>query len=163
MILDGRYAVVFWALHGYFVPTNKIVTKDSSGKSNVTKYTIKDSQESFLYIGNCQQQVEEHIRFLKSKKKSIQPFILCTGDDIKYPTDISVYFDDIRYQFLHILRAVDICYKIIYLFDLDFPLESEMFWNFIEHFFFKTKGRHSFPKVHLLSEYLKENRETDKD
>lgn len=79
--------------------------------------------------------------------------------DIFNPTDISVYFDGVRYTFFHILRAVDICFKIIYLFDLDFPRESEMFWTFREYNFFEIKGRNSFPKVHILSEALKENQE----
>lgn len=58
--------IVLLAIHGYLVPTNKSVKKDVSGKTNIIKYTIKDSQESFLY---SQQQIEEHLRFLNYKKK----------------------------------------------------------------------------------------------
>ncbi|KAG5882614.1 hypothetical protein JTB14_004588 [Gonioctena quinquepunctata] len=65
------------------IPTNKAVKKDSSGKTDIIKYTIKDSQESFLYSTNNQQQIEEHLRFLKSKQNAIQPFILCDGAQVR--------------------------------------------------------------------------------
>lgn len=115
---------------------------------------MKDSQESFLYIGKTHQELEEHISFLKNKKESIQPFILCIGEDILSISEIYVYFDGIKYKFHSFLRAVDICFKTIYVFDLDFPNESIMFWNFIETFFYNMKSKHSFSKVHVLSQAL---------
>ncbi|KAJ8943559.1 hypothetical protein NQ314_009713 [Rhamnusium bicolor] len=43
----GRNAALVWALHGYLVPTTKIIKKDSAtGKKSTTKFTIKGSQES---------------------------------------------------------------------------------------------------------------------
>ncbi|XP_050507566.1 uncharacterized protein LOC126885178 [Diabrotica virgifera virgifera] len=77
---NGKNAAIFWALHGYFVPTKLVVTKKDERKTN-TKYTIKDSQESFLFIGKTQQEVEDHLLHLKDRNISIQPFLCCVGED----------------------------------------------------------------------------------
>ncbi|KAK4882852.1 hypothetical protein RN001_006171 [Aquatica leii] len=129
---NGKNAAIFWALHGYFVPL--IVVKKDGKKIN-TRYTIKDSQESFIFMGKSQQNVEDHILHIKSMKTSIQPFICCVGEDILNIGNISVYFDDIRYNFKNFIRGVDICFKIIYLFDLEFPPACLTFYSFIEVFF----------------------------
>ncbi|KAF2887458.1 hypothetical protein ILUMI_18715, partial [Ignelater luminosus] len=153
---NSRDAVIFWALHGYFVPTAKVTRKDSSGRKSVTKFTIKDSQESFVFVGKSHQQIEEHVRHLKTLKEStIQPFILCVGNDITSVKDIYLYFNDIKYSFCSFLHAVDICFKLCYVFDLSFPSACTMFWNFIESFFFEIKSKSSFSKVHVLTETLK--------
>lgn len=126
-----------------------------TGKKNTIRFTIRDSQESFLYVGKSHQEIEDHLMYLKSKRESIQPFIMCVGEDISKVTDIYVYFDDVKYSFNSFLRAVDILFKIFYVFHLSFPIESLMFWNFIESNFFEIKSNNSFSKVHVLIEYLK--------
>lgn len=79
--IDARDAIVFWSLHGYLVPTKKIVKKDLTGKKSSIKFTIRDSQESFVYFGKSHQEIEDHLMYLKNKKKYIQPFIMCVGED----------------------------------------------------------------------------------
>lgn len=136
------------------MPKNKIVKKDEAmGKKITTRFTIKDSQESFLYIGKCAQEIEDHLDFL-GKQQAIHPFILAVGEDVLPLKEIFVYFDGIRFSFNHFLRAVDICIKIFYIFNFDFPKKALMFWNFIETFFYKLKSQNSYSKVHILSEYL---------
>lgn len=148
---------MFWSLHGYFVPTNKTVKKNDSGKNNVIKYTIKDSQESFIFIGSCAQQIEEHLEVLRKNKNLIQPLILGLGEDIQNLKEIYVYFDGTKYIFTNFLRAVDICFKIFYVFNSYFPKQSVMFWNFFETYFYKIKNNNSFSKVHILIEALSRN------
>lgn len=46
------------------------------GKNITTKFTIKDSQESFLFIATCMQQVEERIDHLKKPKKYSTIYLL---------------------------------------------------------------------------------------
>lgn len=147
--LDCRNAVILWALHGYFVPTTKLV-------GITTKHTIRDSQEAFIFIGKCIQQVEEHIQHLKKLKRNIQAFIFCIGENIFSFNEIFIYFDDIKYKFFNILRAVDICFKTFYLFNLQFPSEATMFYTFLESYFYQFKTLQTFPKVHILSEFLTE-------
>lgn len=152
---NGRDAIVFWSLHGYLVPTQKIVKKDSNGKKSTIKFTIRDSQESFVYFGKSHQEIEDHLMYLKNRKECIQPFIMCVGEDISKITDIYMYFDDVKYSFNSFLRAVDILFKIFYVFNFSFPIESSMFWNFIELYCFEIKSNNSFSKVHVLIENIK--------
>ncbi|KAJ8963595.1 hypothetical protein NQ314_005494 [Rhamnusium bicolor] len=126
----------------------------ATGKKTTTKFTIKDSQESVLFLGTNQQEIEDRIDHLKKRNVSIQPFVYCIGKDIFSVEDICVIFDDIRFKFSNVLRALDICFKIIYLFDLEFPAESVVFILFIEICFFKFKSAITNSKVHILCEYL---------
>lgn len=141
-------------MHGYFVPTTKTVVPKENSSKNIIKFTIKDSQESFLFLGKSYQEVEDHIQFLKEKKKNIQPFLYCVGSDFLHIEEIFIFFDNIRYQFFNFLRAVDICFKIFFVFNLDFPKESVMFYSFLETYFFKFKSAKNFPKVFMLASYL---------
>ncbi|KAJ8983237.1 hypothetical protein NQ317_005326 [Molorchus minor] len=90
---NGRNAALVWALHGYLVPTTKIIKKDAAtGKKSTTKFTIKDSQESVVFIGATQQEVEDHISHLKRIKTSIQPSVYGIGENIYSIEQIFVLF-----------------------------------------------------------------------
>lgn len=159
---DGRSAALIWALHGYFVPTTKIIKKDVTGKKATAKFTIKDAQESVIFVGASLQEIEDRIHHLQRAKSSIQPSVYCVGDSIFSFNDIFIKFDNYRFTFKNILRALDICFKIIYLFDLEFPLESVMFFNFVETYFYKFQPTKKYPKVQILIEYLSNVHYTDK-
>ncbi|XP_018572367.1 uncharacterized protein LOC108911818 [Anoplophora glabripennis] len=72
---NGLHAVGIWALHGYLVPTTKIIKKDVTGKKTTTKFTIKESQESVIFVGDNLIEVEDRINHLKRTKQSLQPSI----------------------------------------------------------------------------------------
>lgn len=88
------------------MPTNKIVKKDVTGKNHTTKFTIRDSQQSLLYLGKTLQEVEEWIQFLQSRKAAIQPFCFAIGEDITNIHEVYTYFDGIKYNFLNVVRFV---------------------------------------------------------
>lgn len=82
---NGRNATLFWASHGVLVPTGKRIVKDPKTHKNKTlKYTIQDSQNSFIYVVKSIQQVDEYIHHIThiQRDKPIQPFILCVGGNI---------------------------------------------------------------------------------
>lgn len=154
MFIDGKNAALLWAFHGYFVPTKKIVRKED-GKKTVTKFTIKDSQESVLYLGANLQQVEDHISHLGKTSVNLQPFVYITGKDIYNIEQIGIYFNSYRYKCNNVIRAFDIIFKIMYLFNLEFPKQSEMFYNFMESCIYKMKNtKPNYPKVSIISEIL---------
>nr|CAI5856650.1 unnamed protein product [Callosobruchus analis] len=161
---DGHNAAVLWALHGYIVPTNRVVKRGVTDKKTTTKHTIKDSQKSVLCVGQNQQEVEERINHLRATNVSIQPALYCLGRDIFSIEDVCVIFDNIRYKFSSILEALDICFKIMYLFDLGFPTESQILYSFIEINFFKfrptnnanSKVQVRYVNIYQISFYNKE-------
>lgn len=114
------------------------------------KYTIKDSQEAFAFLGNSHQALEDYLQHLISRKTSIQPFLLLIGDEITAVKEINVHFDGVRYSFTNFLRAVDSCFKIFYVFNLNFPDAAIAFWFFIEKCFYNICSKYVNSKVHIL-------------
>lgn len=154
-VLDGRDAALILALHGYFVPTNKIIRVASkTNKKVTTKFTIKDSQESVIFVGETQQSIEDHIEHIRKTKTSVQPSLFCVGDDIFTIKDIFLYIETVRYNFKSTLKALDICFKSMYLIGMEFPEESSMFYTFLECLFYNFKDTRSYSKVHIILEYL---------
>jgi hypothetical protein len=78
------------------VPTSKKVTMDDKGKKNIVKFSIKDSQNTFLVFCNTVTLAEEFIANRYSLKLPIQSFILVVGTPLQ-PKEIIVYFDTIKY------------------------------------------------------------------
>ncbi|KAF0747262.1 Uncharacterized protein FWK35_00024791 [Aphis craccivora] len=85
---------------------------DENGKQNHRKYSIKDSQDHFMVVGES---VEMCMDQLKNQGHPIQPFVFIVGS-IFWQKEILVYFDSILYEVHSILRAVEVCYKIVHLF-----------------------------------------------
>lgn len=133
----------------------KFVRKDLNGKKSTSKFTIKDSQESFVYVAVSIGALEDHIEFLKKRSENVQPFIAVIGPTILKFTDIFIYFDGIKLPFKTFVRAVDICFKIFYLFNLEYPPASCIFWNFIQNYFYQLKTKNHFPRAQLLIDELK--------
>lgn len=145
-------------MHGYLVPTQKVVTKDENGSKCVIKYTIKDSQDSFLFAANNHQELTERRRFLTEKGETIQPFVMAIGENLLSLSEFYVYSDGNMYQFSSFIRSVDICFKIFYLFNIEYPKSSICFWHFIEKYFYNLNSatKKNFSKVELLISDLNE-------
>ncbi|KAF0713362.1 C2H2-type domain-containing protein, partial [Aphis craccivora] len=117
--------VLFYLLHAIFVPTSKEVTMDHNGKINQVKHSIKDSQNTFMVFKNSVCEIEEYITLRRNEKNPIQPFILIVGSPMQ-PREIIVFFDCIKYKVFSILNAIDVCFKLIHLFNLEYPTESSI-------------------------------------
>lgn len=134
--LDSRNATILWALHGYLVPMQRVVSKQENGRKTITRFTITDSQESFVLRVASYEEAEDHLRHRKLKNEPIQPFIIVIGEDITKIIDTYIYFDGVKIMLKSFIRAVDVCFKIYHLFNLEYPKASSTFWNFIEIYFF---------------------------
>lgn len=73
---------------------------------------------------------------MKTQKTAIQPLLLVIGE-VSNIKSISIYFDGIRYPILKTLSAIDILLKLMFVFNLEYPLESEKFYVFIQTFFYE--------------------------
>lgn len=72
----------------------KSCKRDVNGVKNVTKYSIHQSQTTFMFVGPTVTAVEEHIENLKKKGEPIQPFVIVVGA-LEKPREVLVYFDEI--------------------------------------------------------------------
>lgn len=64
---DGCAACIFHLLHAVFIPTAKKSTRYDKGQKSTIKYSIRDSQQSFLVIVDTVSQFEDVI----AKKKGL--------------------------------------------------------------------------------------------
>lgn len=154
VLTDTKNAAIFHALHAMLAPSSKKVTRDENGKKSYIKYSIKDSQETFMVFGESVEAMQAHIEKLRNLGHPIQPFILVIGS-IFYQREILVYFDSILYKLHSILRAVEVCYKLFHLFNLQYPIESDIVWLFIQKYLFCFSSKYDKP-YHKLSQILSE-------
>ncbi|XP_022166808.1 uncharacterized protein LOC111031246 [Myzus persicae] len=149
---NGKNTVLLYLLHAILVPTAKKITKDHNGKKCQIKYLIKDSQNSFMTFKNSVAEIEEHIVMRQNEKNPIQPFIIIVGTPTN-PKEIIVFFDCIKYKLFTILSAVDVCFKLFHLFNLEYPCESCVVWLFIQKYFYSLTT--NFDKsFHTLGQIL---------
>lgn len=140
-----------YLLHAILVPTAKKIAKDQNGKKCQIKYSIKDSQNSFMTFKNLVAEIEEHIVMRQNEKNPIQPIIIIVGTPTN-PKEIIVFFYRIKYKLFTILSAVDVCFKLFHLFNLEYPCESCVVWLFIQKYFYSltTKFDKSFHSCQIL-------------
>lgn len=77
--LDVPFLKILWCLLCHLYSTKKFCRNDVNGKQTFGRYSIKDSQESFIYINETMQSLTEHVDFLSKRREPIQPFILGCG------------------------------------------------------------------------------------
>lgn len=152
LFLDGKNTVLFYLLHAIFVPTSKKVTRDDKGKKSLVKYSIKDSQNSFMVFKHSVCEMEEYIKCLSKENNPIQPFILLVGTPID-PKEILVFFDTIKYKVFSIVHAIDLCFKVFHLFNLEYPSQSCTVWLFIQKYLFSLTTKFDKP-CHILGQIL---------
>lgn len=131
---------------------------DEHGKKSIIKYSIKDSQNTFIIVGSTAVEVELILEKLKNQQNCIQPCILVVGS-LLYPKQILVYFDDIKYKLFTAFKAIDICLKIFHVFNLEYPMESSNVWLFLQVYFYEicTKYDKSCSLIKQISSELDEN------
>lgn len=143
---------MFYLLHAVFVPTSKKVTRDHNGKKSQVKHSIKDSQNSFMIFKDSNCDVEEYITMRRREKHPIHPLILIVGTPIN-PREVIVSFDSIKYNVFTILSAIDVCFKLFHLFNLEYPSESCIVWLFIQKYFYDLNTNFDKP-CHTLGQIL---------
>lgn len=128
------------------------MTRDESGKKNQIKYSIKDSINSFIIFKNTVAEVEDYTLMLRNGNQPIQPFLIIIGTPIN-PQEILIFFDCIKYKLFSLKTAVDTCFKIIHLFNLQYPVQSSNVWLFIQKFFYSLTTKYDKP-YHNLGQIL---------
>lgn len=132
-------------MHCIFPPTQKVAADDLGIKYR-KKYSILDSQESFAIVGGTQEEVEAKINLLKLQNKKIPPQLIIIGDVCNIKS-IAIAFEDIKYNFLNIIDAIDVLFKIFFVFNLEYPSESNLFYNFLQDFFYEIPLKKKNAKI----------------
>jgi len=116
------------------------VLKPTSSAATILGLSSGAARRSQL---ECSPQVVGGLRRPKSSVFS-QAFIIVIGTPLK-PNQILVYFDSIKYKVFNITRAIDICFKLFNLFNLQYPLQSCAVWMFIQKFYYSISTKYDTP------------------
>lgn len=85
------------------------MTLDENGKKSMIKYSIRDSQNTFILVAPTAVELDNIMDKLKYQSNSIQPCILVVGS-LLYPKQVLIYFDDVKYKLITVLKAIDVCF-----------------------------------------------------
>lgn len=101
-------------------------------------YSVKESRRAFMMV--CQTEAE--YRQLYDNKVegegSVPPYISLIGS-VQEPQYFMVDFENITYKFFKFSKALEICFKSYFLFNLAFPEACDCIWEFINKQFFKIE------------------------
>lgn len=69
---DGKTLTILYWLHSLFIPTSKKKKLNEHGKKSFIKYSIKDSQDTFIVIESTALKLEFVLEKPKNQKNNIQ-------------------------------------------------------------------------------------------
>ncbi|ROL44307.1 hypothetical protein DPX16_8729 [Anabarilius grahami] len=82
---------------------------------------------------------DPHVLVLGDKENSSQVFVIFNGEAVEQET---------------LIQAVDLCFKMFYVYDINYPKPSAPIWGFLQHAIFKIPG--GVPSAHccLLKNFV---------
>lgn len=155
-VTDSRNVVVFALLSSMIIPTSKTVEIDKVTKiKRITKTSIADARKSFMRLvpttNDLYVQIQSEIDNCYSMKTTLQPLICIVGDDYITAKQFFVYYFNTYYKLPNIVKAVDVCFKIIHVFNLKYPMESVLVWTFIQKCLYSIDTENDVKSSSLLS------------
>ncbi|CAI6348572.1 unnamed protein product [Macrosiphum euphorbiae] len=101
-------------------------------------------------------EIEEMLKRKYNVGDTIQPCIIIVGT-VCVPLEILVYFDGIKYKVFSPIKALDICFKIFHVFNIEYPIESVNVWLFVQKFFYNIVNKYdkSCPLVNQIFNEIK--------
>lgn len=65
---------------------------------------------------------------------TLQPFIIVVGIQMDQIRQSIVVLNDVLYECDNFLRAIDLCFKIFSVFNVEYPPEARSSWMFIQKY-----------------------------
>lgn len=129
---------MFILLNAIITPTARF--SDSSGSSK-RRATIKDGEEGFTIfltsINNYKLKITQLTEKYYYSRQTIQPFILVVGESQHNIENFFVYVNGNLYKLNSYIEAVDLCFKIFFVFKTCYPEVCKGPWTFIQKFFYE--------------------------
>jgi len=89
---------------------------------------------------------------------TVQPYVIIVGDvDGQDSTYYYTIINNTQYQLETAVKAVDLCFKLYHVLNLEYPPEAEQIWHFFEQYFFEIpnpKKKKKFLSVQSLCKDL---------
>lgn len=126
-----------------------LLLRDLSGAKFRKKSSIADSQETFAVIAGTLEELDAKLSLLKLQGRRNHPMILVVGEVINIKS-VFVFFENSKYKFSKVIDAIDILFKLFFVFNIQFPEESEIFYNFLQTLFYNIPSSRKFVKVSAI-------------
>ena len=118
-------------LHALVPPSKNAKSKTKE----IWKFSIIDSQTSFLIFCKTQLELTERIAQMIGKNKkfglSTNLYMSMVGNSMS-ESQIQVTFDEITYTFDDLLHAMDCAFKVIMVFRLSYQPQAINFWQLLQ-------------------------------
>ena len=102
-------------------------------------------------------QIGTNLPSLLDQNTQGQPFILILGNP-EQPEQAFVVVEKNVVLCKSLLQAVDVCFKVVYVLDINYAWQCQHTWDFIQKFFYRLgegKGRDtSLPTVKMFTNFL---------
>lgn len=148
---DEKNIKLMKLIHHALPPTSRISKKDN--KKLFWKPSIGDSISSFILEVASHNNIDTKLEEIKLKyveyNLNLQPLILVVGEEGAQKEFVTV-FDGILYKFQHFLSAVDCCFKLFFVFNVKYPIESIKFWQFMQQYFYKISTQYDQSDAKLI-------------
>jgi hypothetical protein len=158
---DNSRDMIAFLLIRHFVFTKKIIKGKKRNAVEDWSMTMANSKNSFVMyvptIGDVEIKLKEMQELRQKYGLTPQPLIIVTEKDALKAKTFIIRFDTISYQLETPLSAVDTLFKLFNVFNIQYPVESQCFYNFLQKFIYKLhfKGDRVFSKVSQLVALLK--------
>lgn len=138
MFSDEREIEIIKALHSIIKPTARAINIETAA---VWKITIQDSIDSFILFASTLLEFEDKIqkKIAKYSKYNVtlQPLIFYIKNSEK---PFGIYLDGKYFLFDKLSLAIDLCFKIFFVFDLKYPIQSQFVWNFFGSYVYEMEN-----------------------
>ncbi|XP_073813583.1 uncharacterized protein [Musca autumnalis] len=141
---ESKHLLLLWALHQLIPPTNLVVV-DDNGVRRKKRYSIHDSQNSCFFIRKSLAEIESS---LATRTTSTPPMLLIVGELAGSIEEVYVYFEDQRYRCQTVVEAAELCMELYFVFNIAFPEESVMYYNFAQTFFLNIQSDVKYPRIY---------------
>lgn len=92
------------------------------------------------------------MEYLERPRASTEyPYVLALGNNKWQTSQAYVIVAGEAFEQNTLLQAVDVCFKMFYIFNIHYPKECENVWEFLQHAVYELPGHESQPVTYLRS------------
>lgn len=96
--------------------------------------------------------IAEHIE----NRIPLQPQLIVIGTNIGNLTDFYIYFNNFKFKFPTFREALDVQIKLMFIFNVEYPIVSRLVWCFIQEYFYEINYSTIHPKVKMWVKKFKQ-------
>lgn len=150
-ITDSICVIAFRLIQSLLPPSRISAKKGNPGSSADVQnkprfYTVNESRNAFLLICSTESEYKEMYDSKVKEESCVAPYISLIGT-IFEPKYFLVDFENITYKIFDFARALDVCFKAYYVFNIAYPDKCADMWDFINQQFFKMQDKSNKSKT----------------